>query len=187
MAAPKGTLLGPSRSVLQDMLLVTSFSVVLTLYSVILQDRKSFLHVPAWSNNDTSLLAVTLVTAPCAVAYDARLGTADWAPPAECNLLAADNTTLVPVLLRNASIFTSEPLLIRITSNATLGHGLRGSIPIRRPVILLGLASAVTSMDMGMVVNQVNVTGPNGTLVWQALVLENLAPGRLEGGGGWWA
>jgi len=160
-----------------------------TSFVDILQDRKSFLHVPAWSNNDTSLLAVTLVRAPCAVAYDARLGTADWAPPAGCGLLAADNSTLVPVLLRNASIPTSEPLLIRITSNVTLGHGLKGSIHIRRPVILLGLASVVTSMDMGMVVNQVNVTGPNGTLVWQALVLENLAPGGLDGGGRWqwWA
>jgi hypothetical protein len=148
-----------------------------------MQDGKSFLHIPSWSNNNTELLAVTLGAGPCQAATAERSGTPqepfDWQPALGCNLVAADNATLVPMLLANASMRTSEPLLIRITTNVTLGRNIRGSVPIRRPVILLGMASALTSVDLEMVVNQLNVTPPTGTLVWQGLVLENLAPGGL--------
>lgn len=107
------------------------------------------MHVPSWSNSNTQLLAVTLVTAPCRISYGPGQATVSWSPQPGCNMLAANNTTLVPLLLRNASIPSRDPLLIRITTNVTLGHGLNGSIPIRRPVILLGLASALTSVDLG--------------------------------------
>jgi hypothetical protein len=46
-----------------------------------------------------------------------------------------------------------------------------------RPVILVGLFSRPTSVDLGMVVNQLNVTAPHASLVWQSLILENAAPG----------
>lgn len=154
-------------------------------FPVVMQDGKSFLHIPSWSNNNTELLAVTLGAAHCQVATAERSGTPqepfDWQPAPGCNLMAADNATLVPMLLANASVRTSEPLLIRITTNVTLGRNIRGSVPIRRPVILLGMASALTSVDLEMVVNQLNVTPPTGTLVWQGLVLENLAPGGVGG------
>jgi hypothetical protein len=84
-----------------------------------------------------------------------------------CNTRTVDNATLVRTLLRDASIATPQPLLVRITSNVTLGPGLNGSLPIRRPVLLLGLASVPTSVDFGMVVNQLNVTAPGAQLAWQ--------------------
>jgi hypothetical protein len=34
------------------------------------------------------------------------------------------------------------------------------------------------SVDLGMVVNQLNVTGPYSSLVWQSVILENAAPGE---------
>lgn len=40
-----------------------------------------------------------------------------------------------------------------------------------------GLFSRPTSVDLGMVVNQLNVTAPLSKLFWQSVVLENLAPG----------
>jgi hypothetical protein len=69
-------------------------------------------------------------------------------------------------------------MLIRLMDDVTLGPGITHSIPIRRPILLLGMVSAPTSVDMGMVVNQLNVTPPFGQITWQGLVLENLAPGE---------
>lgn len=55
-------------------------------------------------------------------------------------------------------------------------------------MVLLGMASSLTSIDFGMTVNVLNVTPPTGTLMFQGLVLENLAPGGscrvLQGCGG---
>lgn len=96
-----------------------------------------------------------------------------------CNIRTVDNTTLVPTLVRDAAVSTSQPLLVRVTANVTLGPGLLRPISIRRPVLLLGMASALTSVDLGMVVNQLNVTSPYGKIYWQSLVLENLAPGAF--------
>jgi hypothetical protein len=86
---------------------------------------------------------------------------------------------MAQVLLRDAANATSQPLLLRVVANVTLGPGINQSIPIRRPVVLLGMVSAPTSVDLGMVVNQLNVTLPFGKITWQSLVLENLAPGKI--------
>jgi hypothetical protein len=143
-----------------------------------LQDGKSFIFIPAWSNSNTELLSVSIASGPCLRPDAVSQRGNPWRPAPGCNIVAADNMTLIPTLQRNASVATAAPLLIRITSNVTLGPNLKGSLSIRRPVILLGLASSLTSVDLGMVVNQLNVTPPMGTLLWQGLVLENLAPGR---------
>jgi hypothetical protein len=90
---------------------------------------------------------------------------------------SVDNKTLVQTLLRDATNVSTVPLLIRVVSNTTLGVGITQSIPIRRPIVLLGMVSSPTSIDMGMVVNQLNVTLPHGKITWQSVILENLAPG----------
>jgi hypothetical protein len=46
-----------------------------------------------------------------------------------------------------------------------------------RPVILVGLFSRPTSVDLGMAVNQLNATAPHASVVWQSLFLENAGPG----------
>jgi hypothetical protein len=33
------------------------------------------------------------------------------------------------------------------------------------------------SVDLGMAVNQLNVTAPYASVVWQSLILENVGPG----------
>jgi hypothetical protein len=66
-----------------------------------------------------------------------------------CNARKADNQTLVATLQSEGSIRTDTPLLIRLLANATLGPGLSTAIDIRRPVVLLGMTSLVTSIDFG--------------------------------------
>lgn len=96
----------------------------------------------------------------------------------DCNVRSANNTSLIPTLLKDAAIETNKPLLIRILANVSLGVGLSQPIQIRRPVVLLGLTSALVSVDLGMAVNTLNVTAPGAQLSWQGVVLENLAPGE---------
>jgi len=40
-----------------------------------------------------------------------------------------------------------------------------------------GLYSQPTSIDFGMVVNQLNVTAPYSAMYWEAVIFENVAPG----------
>jgi hypothetical protein len=46
-----------------------------------------------------------------------------------------------------------------------------------RPVILVGLFTRPTSVDLGMAVNQLNATAQHASVVWQSLILENAGPG----------
>jgi hypothetical protein len=89
-----------------------------------------------------------------------------------------DNTTVIPTLLQDAGTTSQQLLLVSLIANVTLGPGISNAIPIRRPILMLGMVSALTSVDLGMVVNQLNVTPPFGQITWQSLVLENLAPGQ---------
>lgn len=146
------------------------------------------LNVPYWSDNSTEVFSLTFVSGPCNF-HDAE--SYPWADSLQrfpsipgCNLRTATNKNLAQVLLRDAANATSQPLLIRVVANVTLGPGINQSIPIRRPVVLLGMVSAPSSVDMGMVVNQLNVTLPFGKITWQSLVLENLAPGKITFVGG---
>lgn len=140
------------------------------------------LNVPYWADSTTEVFSLTLVSGPCNIPYADTLAyqaTPQQAPAIPgCNMRAVDNQTLVQTLLRDATNASSMPLLIRVVSNSTLGVGITHSIPIRRPIVLLGMVSAPTSIDMGMVVNQLNVTLPYGKVTWQSVILENLAPGE---------
>lgn len=141
------------------------------------------LNVPYWSDNTTEVFSLTLLSGPCNIKDADTLpwkGSLVQFPTIPgCSMRSADNKTLVQTLLRDAANATTQPLMIRIVANVTLGPGISQSIPIRRPIIFLGLVSAPTSIDMGMVVNQLNVTLPYGEITWQSLVLENLAPGMF--------
>lgn len=147
------------------------------------QDGTSFLNIPFWSDNTTELYSVTLVSGPCnPVSAQSSTTVEDlvafYPEQPGCNVRVATNSTLVPVLLRDATINTTQPLLVRIATNISLG--LERPIVIRRPVLLLGTSSAPVSVDLGMVVNQLDVSAPIAQLAWQAVVLENLAPGAVE-------
>jgi hypothetical protein len=97
-----------------------------------------------------------------------------------CNVRSATNDTLIPMLMRDATINTTQPLLIRLVSNVTLGSNIERPIVLARPVLILGASSSLVSVDLRMAVNQFNVTRRNAQLAWQAVVLENLAPGELQ-------
>lgn len=147
------------------------------LLFVVLQDYKSVINVPYYGDSSTEMYSVTLVSGPCNAASASDAQFAIQQLPAGCNMRTANNASLVPMLLRDAGIVSTDPLLMRLTTNITLGPGLTQSIPIRRPIVLLGMASALTSIDLAMMVNQLNVTLPYGSITWQSLTLENLAPG----------
>ena len=54
------------------------------------------------------------------------------------------------------------------------------SAAVKRPVYIIGLVTRPTSVDLGMVVNQLDLTGSqNGIVTFVSMVLENLAPGDL--------
>lgn len=146
------------------------------------QDGTSFLNIPSWSDAYTELSTVTILTGPCIIP------SANYSQPIQavlnrmgdvpgCNVRSANNQTLIPILQRDATINTTQPLLVRLVSNVTLGANLERPIDFGRPVLILGASSAPVSVDLQMVVNQFNVTRRNAQLSWQAVVLENLAPG----------
>jgi hypothetical protein len=150
-----------------------------------LQDGSSFLHIPEYTDKSLTLRSVTLISGSCkAEAADVFLqpaATPDFvpaAPPGGCNVRTVNNASLIPTLLLDAAVSTDQPLLVLITANVSLGQGLRaGAIDIRRPTAMTGLWSVPTSVDLGMVVNQLNVTTPYSKVFWQSLYLENAAPG----------
>lgn len=94
-----------------------------------------------------------------------------------CNVRFVNNQTLVPTLLRDATVNTTQPLLVRVVTNVSLGLNMQQPIVMKRPVLILGTSSAPVSVNLGMVVNQLDVTAVTAQLAWQAVVLENLAPG----------
>jgi hypothetical protein len=160
-------------------------SVALCSTCRIIHDGISFLNVPYWSDNTTELYSVTVVSNPCraaeAVQHDTFKDVAlAMANSRGCNVRFETNETLVATLRRDAAIETSQPLLVRILSNVSLGLNLDRPIVFRRPVLLLGTSSVPVSVDLGMVVNQLDTSALSGQLAWQALVLENLAPGALS-------
>lgn len=127
------------------------------LWCLSLQDGLSFLHIGSWIGEATAVHSVTLVSGPCGP----RDLTAAAAPAvaaataSNCAVRAVNNSTLIPVLLQEASKTSQQHLLVIITANVSLGVGLSaGDIPIRRHVIMAGLYTRPTSVDFGMVVNQ---------------------------------
>lgn len=150
-----------------------------------MQDGTSFLNIPYWSDSNTELYTVTILTGGCIIPqsqYSKPIADvlAAMATSPGCNARSVNNETLVPILLQDATIDTTQPLLIRLVSNVTLGANLQSPIVFARPVVIVGASSAPVSVDLQMVVNQFNVTRRNAQLSWQAVVLENLAPGRAN-------
>jgi hypothetical protein len=148
------------------------------------QDNSSVLNIPYWSDNTTEVFSLTVISGPCNIPSVSSL---PWSASVKafpsiprCGIRVVDNTTLIPTLMRDAAVASPDTLLFRVVSNITLGPGILRSIPIRRPILLYGMVSAPTSVDLGMVVNQLNVTLPHGQITWQGLVLENLAPGQCR-------
>ncbi|KAF6234720.1 hypothetical protein COO60DRAFT_518362 [Scenedesmus sp. NREL 46B-D3] len=149
-------------------------------------DGLSFVQVAKWNGTRTTARSVTIVAGPCrpsstevfAWPVPETKAAAAAAANSGCAVRVENNSTLIPTLLQAASVFTQQPLLVFLPTNVSLGRGLGpGSIQINRPVILVGLFSQPTSVDLGMVVNQLNVTAPHSSVVWQSLYLENAAPG----------
>lgn len=140
------------------------------------------LNVPYWSDNMTEVFSLTFLSGPCNIPNTDTLpwnGSLQQFPAIpRCSMRTSDSKTLVQTLQRDAGINTTQPLLIRLVQNVTLGPDIMQSIPIRRPIVLLGMVSAPTSVDLAMVVNQLNVTLPYGKITWQSVALENLAPGE---------
>ncbi|KAF6253981.1 hypothetical protein COO60DRAFT_363306 [Scenedesmus sp. NREL 46B-D3] len=139
-------------------------------------DDLTFLYVHEWGDSRTQLSAVGLLLQtqqpPPSLLASAVVG--------NC-IIAATNNTLVPALMRHAAVVTPQPLLVFITTNVSLGAYPPlppGGLRFNRPVVLVGLQSIVTSVDLGMVVNQLNLTGSKySNLTMVGLVLENIAPG----------
>lgn len=148
-----------------------------------LQDNTNLLHIEQWSDGKTHLRSVgILLAAPGAAGpADQLQGNADSAPVIKNSLWATTNTTLLPALLLHAAVSTPVPLLVYITSNATIGMRPRlpaSGVVIRRPVVFVGMVSLPTSINFEMVVNQLNASSSMfANVTFVSLVLENLAPG----------
>lgn len=73
---------------------------------------------------------------------------------------------------------TAAPFLVYLSSNVSLSTSkikVR-ALAINRPLYLVGKTTDYTSIDFGMEVNTL-VLGPLGSVTFNQLVLENLAPG----------
>lgn len=148
-----------------------------------MQDGTSFLNIPYWSDNSTELSTVTIMTGPCIIPQQNLTQPIagvlrSMADVKGCNVRSVSNDTLIPILRRDATINTTQPLLVRLISNVTLGANVDPPIVLGRPVLIIGASSSLVSVDLGMVVNQFNVTRRNAQLSWQSVVLENIAPGE---------
>lgn len=135
-------------------------------------DNVSFLHVHGFNDSRTTLHSVgVLLQAPPSTPNPVNL---PWPLVKDC--VMATNATLVPSLLTFAGATTSQPLLVYVDANVSLG----ASVVIRRPVVFIGLQSLLTSVDLQMVVNQLNETdSPYANVTFVGLILENLAPGDV--------
>lgn len=128
-----------------------------------MQDGSSFLHIAAWKAGKSNIFSTTLISGAClapdATAYADFADAMAAAAVDGCNVRAVNNVSLIPTLLNYGSLPTPESLLVLIAANVSLGFGLSsGAIPIHRPVVMVGAYSVPTSIDMYMVVNQLNVT-----------------------------
>jgi hypothetical protein len=118
------------------------------------QDGSSFLNIPYYSDANTELATVSIMTGPCVIPQQKLRQPlpgvlAYMADVPGCNVRSADNTSLVPLLVRDATINTTQPLLVRLVSNVTLGPNLPRSIVFARPVVIVGASSSLVSVDLG--------------------------------------
>jgi hypothetical protein len=150
----------------------------------LLQDNSSFVHISHWVTNNTRLHGVTLIAADCASApLELHADTTSKselteALPGICStFLAPTNQTIIPLLQAQAAITTPAPLVMFLTKNVTMGDF---SAAVNRPLFLIGLVTRPTSIDLSMVVNQLDLTASqNGIVTFISTVLENVAPGDV--------
>lgn len=93
-------------------------------------------------------------------------------------VVATDQSTLQAVLQSGAAVRTAAPFLVYLSSNVSLSTSKLKvrALAINRPLYLVGKTTDYTSIDFGMEVNTL-VLGPLGSVTFNELVLENLAPG----------
>lgn len=107
------------------------------------QDGTSFLNIPYYSDAYTELATVSIMTGPCIIPQERlsqQLGgvLAFMADVPGCNVRSCDNTSLIPLLMRDATVNTTQPLLVQLVSNVTLGPNLPRPIVFARPVVIVG-------------------------------------------------
>jgi hypothetical protein len=140
-------------------------------------DGQSFLHVNSWFDGRTLWTSVGLLVAD---SLDDAFATSVPPPPGggggagdgggdadaaedggvtKNYVLAADAATIAPQLERRLPAVTPRPLLLYVTSNVTLGKPPLPAAGVRvlRPLVMVGRATAATSVDFRLDVNQVRV------------------------------
>ena len=145
------------------------------------QDAYSFLHISRWYSKDVQLNSVTLLPANCLDGEPRRLlqASAEGGPSTGgCAVaISASNSTLGPVLEEHGAADSSGPLIIFLQGNATLASDR--FIPVNRPVYFIGLATQLLAIDLGMRINQLDLTGSEeGSVNFMSVMLENAAPGN---------
>ncbi|KAF6237641.1 hypothetical protein COO60DRAFT_1653111 [Scenedesmus sp. NREL 46B-D3] len=100
--------------------------------------------------------------------------------------LGATNATLLPLLRRLGGQETQQPLLVLIASNVTLapaawgGAWPAGGLRVSRPVVWSGSSWRKSTIDFGMEVGQVVLTGRWSNVTLVNVELENLAYGNEQ-------
>eukprot|EP00879_Flechtneria_rotunda_P017637 GHRR01018488.1.p1 GENE.GHRR01018488.1~~GHRR01018488.1.p1 ORF type:complete len:399 (+),score=90.31 GHRR01018488.1:379-1575(+) len=97
-------------------------------------------------------------------------------------VLAATNSTLVQQMQQVGAVSANVSAIIYLDTNVTL---LKPPFPpdgiyIGRPLVLAGLASANTSTNFAMAINQIMLTGKYSYLTLDSVVIENLGPGDAK-------
>lgn len=104
--------------------------------------------------------------------------------PSDYNyVLAALNATLVHHMQELGVVASSVACLIYVDSNVTLSKPVPVppvGVLVARPLTLVGLVTANTSVDFHMAVNSILLTSTWSNITLDRLVIENLAPGNAR-------
>ncbi|WIA23478.1 hypothetical protein OEZ85_000223 [Tetradesmus obliquus] len=98
-------------------------------------------------------------------------------------VLGANNATLLPLLRRLGGQETQQPLLVLIESNVTLAPAAwgnawpQGGLKVQRPTVWAGSSWRATSIDFGMEVGQIVLSGRYSNVTLVNVEAENLAYG----------
>ncbi|KAF8057640.1 HT1 [Scenedesmus sp. PABB004] len=83
------------------------------------------------------------------------------------------------LLSRYATLESARPFLVLLGSNVTWGGA---PLALGRPLVLVGQAGRLTSVDLGMRANQVSLAAAHANLTMDGLVVENLGYGDRQSG-----
>lgn len=141
-----------------------------------LQDNATFLHIPAFTDTQTTAVSVGLLLGDPDLDIGALAGSR--AAPGLNYVLAVDQGNLGTVMQSGPTVRTAVPFLIYLSANVSLSAALLKVrvLPVNRPVFLVGKYTDYTGVDFGMEVNTLQL-GPGASVTFSQLVLENLAPG----------